>query len=57
MCNRFYMTYIFADNNQVPPDVSGNSGLHQNTQGGLASSCSSWNQNTGRGFTGLNTNL
>ena len=58
MCNRFYMTYIFADNNQVPPDVSGNSGLHQNTRGDLASpSCSSWNENTGRGFTGLNTNL
>ena len=58
MCNRNYMTYIFADNNQVPPDVSGNSGLHQNTRGDLASpSCSSWNENTGRGFTGLNTNL
>ena len=57
MCNRFYMTYIFADNHQVPPDVSGNSGLHQNTREDLASpSCSSWNQNTGRGFTGVNRN-
>ena len=58
MCNRFYITYIFADNNQVPPDVSDNSRLHSNTREDLASpSCSIWNQNTGRGFTGLNTNL